>query len=109
MRCGFTGGIHAELMFELEGDENDILGIGVVDPNWGTMQLDKASKGQIIAHMKHAVSQHPDAVMTLIVNRITGNASLFYSAPVKDPLELFVKGTPYQTGDGQCRRADRAV
>ena len=46
--------------------------------------------------------------MTLVVNRIKGTASLFYSPPVKNAIDLYFEGTPYQKGEGQCRKAERA-
>lgn len=108
IRCDFTGDIQATMTFELETEAETVSGISIAAPNWGTMQLDQAPSGQLVAHMKHGIPQHPDAVLTFIANRVTGSASLFYSPPVKNALDLFFRDTPYQRGDGQCQKAERA-
>lgn len=105
--CDFTGGIQGSYVFELEQNADQVSGVAIVAPNLGTMQLDRATNGQLIAHMRRSVAGHPDAVFTVVVNRITGKGSAFYSPPWKDSLELFLD-VAYQKGEGDCRKVDRA-
>ena len=74
------------------------------------MQLDKSfgRSTHRTHYCKHKIPEHPDAVLTIIVNRVTGNAGLFYSRPVKNSLELYFNNTPYQRGEGQSQKTERA-
>ena len=108
IQCEFTGASETSLVFELGFEGETVSGISVAAPDWGTMQLDRASSGQLVAHMKHSIRDHPDAVLTLMVNRITGSADLFYSPPVRDALSLFWQDVPCQRNHGHCKKTERA-
>ena len=74
----FTGGIKTSLTLELETEGEAISGISIAAPNWGRCSWAKLSSAQLIARITVSMifSRAPDAVLTIIVNRVTGNAGL---------------------------------